>query len=167
MVSMRNALKAAFESAGVAAPDEKSRSDDLTVARQDRTSLPKSAGVPALNEAEFIRLQRLGLRRVPQEHGRRRELTNTRLPVRPPTTMPEPSVIMKTVKQIPMPSCSLDFSPNARFRLNALNNRPMVLLPKVEAAGAAEQCTSMKIQDTREVAFGLDFGTSSVVFHAV
>ncbi len=62
----------------------------------------------------------------------------------------------------PVPICTLELSLNPRCLLDALEGKLNPLLTNVEKAGTIEQCQTMTTHDEREVAFGLDFGTSSV-----
>jgi hypothetical protein len=56
----------------------------------------------------------------------------------------------------------MTLSPGAKFLLRDTAERPRNLLRNVEIAGAATQCYSGRTVDEREVALGLDFGTSTV-----
>ena len=161
MDSMRDALKAAFKSSDDEQRSQREALKGSTAVKPERPS--KSNAVPTLSEAEFNRLRGMGLVRIQPESNRHHEQPRKPVVSRS-TTLPSSSALGTPLKPkaLPTPSVTLDFSPNPSFKFGALNEKSNTLLPGVEACGAAEQCRSAKVQDTREVAFGLDFGTSSV-----
>lgn len=161
MASMRDALTAAFKLSEAEQQRQMASPNGTTPAKQQRPLNPDA--VPTLSEAEFNQLRRQG--RVDFQPVANRISDQLRRPVVSRTTAPpQPSAPVRPLKPTapPSPSVRLDFSANSRFKFGSIGEMSNSLLPGVQAAGAAEQCRSGKVQDTREVAFGLDFGTSSV-----
>jgi hypothetical protein len=161
MVSMRDALKAAFKSSEDEQQSQIAEIKDSIPTKTERPS--KSSAIPTLSESEFNRLRRMGLVRMSSETNR--QSPQSRKPdMSRSTTIPFSPVFVSPLKPKvpPAPAVKLVLAPNSRFRFASLAEKSNALLPRVEACGAAVQCRSVKIQDTREVAFGLDFGTSSV-----
>ena len=67
-----------------------------------------------------------------------------------------------SARATPPVSAVIIVSPNAKFLLGKTAERRLSLLRKVESAGLSTQCHVGKTLDEREIALGLDFGTSSV-----
>jgi len=164
MDSLRDALKAALQSTGETLPGLRQRLDERVEPRRERPVVPKTTTMPTLSDAEFNQLRKLGGRVVPaQDNGLRERIHKPRFEPQPVNSsaisaFSSPSKPMPA----PIPTCTLEFSPHPRCRLNALEGKRYDLLANVEKAGGAEQCQTTTINDEREVAFGLDFGTSSV-----
>lgn len=164
MGSMRDALKTAFQSAEESSSGVKAGQENPVEQRRERPIVAKTTVIPALSEAEFRRLIKLGGRLVPNQGNEHCEQINKPQPVRPRVNSSASSAFASPAKPTPTPApiCTLEFSPHPRCRLDALEGKPNPLLTNVEKAGAVEQCRTTTTHDEREVAFGLDFGTSSV-----
>jgi hypothetical protein len=124
---------------------------------------------PLLSDSEFNQLKQLGLRRV----------SANQVPNRPATSGPvnsSPPLVRTKIQKLPVKSdhgnqpdvakpvssVKLNVKPGASYRLKGGQVKSIDLLPTVEGRGQVEQCHQNKVVNTRELAFGLDFGTSSV-----
>lgn len=161
MSSLRDALKAALKLAEGERQGQMASPRGISPKKPQRPLKPNS--VPTLSEAEFKRLRSQGIVRVQPVTNRIPQQAAGPMASRP-ATLAKPTAPVSPPKPSVQPTSSvkLDFSASPRFKLGATEERSNALLPGVEASGATEQCRSAQTQDTREVALGLDFGTSSV-----
>lgn len=161
MSSLRDALKEALKLVEGENQEQRVPPRDLPPAKPNRTYKPNT--VTTISEAEFKRLRSQGLVRMMPVQQRIPEKAAKPMVSRPaPPAKPAASVVTPKPSVDPIPAVKLDFSENPKLKLDATTKRTKVLLPGVETLGEAEQCRTGITQDTREVAFGLDFGTSSV-----
>lgn len=117
-----------------------------------------------LSDAQFRELTKLGLRRVQTNQVEIKPVISPPMLVQPKvqklavkTGSIKPAIVIK-----PTPSINLHVGPGASYRLKCEQLQSIRLLPHVGVNGQAEQCLQSEAADTRELAFGLDFGTSSV-----
>ena len=162
MANLRDALKAALSASGSQESKpgiQKAADKSHDVHHGSKLQTP----VLTVSDAEFLRLQKLGLRRV---------IPSSPIADRRPQRTERPAVALANkaqsipsrphVEPKPLPEFQLLIAPNAKFLLRATDDRSQVLLSGVDLKGRANQCFVGKALQQREVALGLDFGTSSV-----
>jgi hypothetical protein len=160
MATLKEALRAAFASSG---SQEKTSEFGGAANHHQEVQGGFVAGnaVLTVSDAEFLRLTKLGLRRVAPSDS----AGNVKPSGKPVATVPsKPQPILSKQQLAPKlePDFQLVIAPNARFALRTKDDRKNSLLPGVSIRGVARQCFVGKAQQQREVALGLDFGTSCV-----
>ena len=162
MANLRDALKAALSTSGSqeSKPEiQKAADKSRNVHHGSKLQTP----VLTVSDADFLRLQKLGLRRVipssPIADARPQKAEKPAVTLSK-NVLPNPS--KPHVAPKPLPEVQLAIAPNAKFLLRTNDDRNQVLLSDVDLKGRADQCFVGKALQQREVALGLDFGTSSV-----
>lgn len=162
MANLRDALRAALSTSS----SQESKPEIQKAADKNRVvhhGTKLQTPVLTVSDADFLRLQKLGMRRVipssPTADARPQKTEKPAVAlinkVRSNPTKPQ-------FEPKPLPEFQLVIAPNAKFLLRATDDRSQVLLSGVDREGRAEQCFVGKALQQREVALGLDFGTSSV-----